>query len=212
MMSPKSGCAEYDILKNLSSTLNMNISSNWKPFLGPELPSKCLGIFIYSVRLYPLFGLSTRWNLPASKLGLRWTHAHREALVFITPVQACGCACALNNCAEVNRGADSPAAAAAVTRLGWKLGAWRRKLGATRTRIRIRVQRGTTSSTLTSSLSSHRNAALSQICALNRSLFVCKPDLCLQFQMTLWLNQKQYIHNHNHQHLFDHKHLHHGFD
>merc|ERR1712222_308654 len=64
---------------------------------------------------------------------------------------------------------DSPAAAAAVTRLGWKLGAWRRKLGATRTRIRIRVQRGTTSSTLTSSLSSHRNAALSQICALNRS-------------------------------------------
>merc|ERR1712032_1515903 len=70
--------------------------------------------------------------------------------------------------AEVNRGADSPAAAAAVTRLGWKLGAWRRKLGATRTRIRIRVQRGTTSSTLTSSLSSHRNAALSQICALNR--------------------------------------------
>merc|ERR1712032_1547361 len=71
--------------------------------------------------------------------------------------------------AEVNRGADSPAAAAAVTRLGWKLGAWRRKLGATRTRIRIRVQRGTTSSTLTSSLSSHRNAALSQICALNRA-------------------------------------------
>merc|ERR1712032_1000509 len=63
---------------------------------------------------------------------------------------------------------DSPAAAAAVTRLGWKLGAWRRKLGATRTRTRIRVQRGTTSSTLTSSLSSHRNAALSQICALNR--------------------------------------------
>merc|ERR1712212_440819 len=84
-------------------------------------------------------------------------------------VQACGCACALNNCAEVNRGADSPAAAAAVTRLGWKLGAWRRKLGArTRNRIRIRVRRGTTSSTLTSSLSSHRNAALSQICALNR--------------------------------------------
>merc|ERR1711990_739018 len=69
--------------------------------------------------------------------------------------------------AEVNRGADSPAAAAAVTRLGWKLGVWRRKLGA-RTRTRIRVRQGTTSSTLTSSLSSHRNAALSQICALSR--------------------------------------------
>merc|ERR1711971_498072 len=47
--------------------------------------------------------------------------------------------------------------------LGWKLGAWRRKLGAG-----IRVRRGTTSSTLISSSSSHRSEGPSPICALNR--------------------------------------------
>merc|ERR1711971_654853 len=47
--------------------------------------------------------------------------------------------------------------------LGWKLGAWRRKLGA-----RTRVRRGTTSSTLTFSSNSHRSEGPSPICALNR--------------------------------------------
>ena len=59
----KGKCGEYDILKNLSSTLVPQISSTW-----PKLPSQFVGLFIYIVRLYIPFGLSTRWNLPSSKL------------------------------------------------------------------------------------------------------------------------------------------------